>query len=298
VAESPPISITVSTIQGWPGIRRTIASVEAAAAAADGEVVVTDGSGRTPPLPTQLATTTTWRQVPGASIFQLRVLAYEIARGAIVAITEDHCRVPVDWGVRMIAAQRAHPEAAAIGGSVENGATGNGLDWASFLAVNVRFAPPIASGPAAKLAGAVNVSYKQEALSSINDFDGLGSVDIFHQQVLRQAGGLLLADDSIRVVHDQSLGLRGTVAIHYHSGRTFAGFLRRRMDAFAWTRLLGMPVIPYVRLGRTTVAGWRKGYGPQIARVWPTILLLYLIQAVGQAVGFVAGPGDSPTRVQ
>lgn len=298
MADSPPISITISTIQGWPDIRDTIASVEAAAVAAGGEVIVTDGSGGPAPPLADLATTTTWERIPGASIFQLRRRAYQMAHGSIVAITEDHCRVPRDWGVRMIAAHRAHPDAAAIGGSVENGATGSGLDWASFLAVNVRFAPPIPSGATTMLAGAVNVSYKRAALDGIDDFDGLGSLDVFHQQVLAQSGGLLLADDSIRVAHDQSLGLRGTAAIHYHSGRTFAGFMRRRMDAFAWTRCLGIAVIPYIRLTRTAVAGRRKGYGPQIARVWPMILLLYLIQAVGQAVGFVVGPGDSPNRVQ
>jgi hypothetical protein len=45
MSDSPAISITISAVQGWPAIRRAIASAEAAAAAVGGEVVVTDGTG-------------------------------------------------------------------------------------------------------------------------------------------------------------------------------------------------------------------------------------------------------------
>lgn len=120
----------------------------------------------------------------------------------------------------MLAAHEGNPEAAAVGGSVENGATTHTLDWASFFVVQAGIAAPIASGPSAKLAGAVNVSYKRSAMGQIDDFDGLGMLDVIHQRGLRQAGQILIADDSIRVWHDQSLGIRGTTAIHYHAGRT------------------------------------------------------------------------------
>lgn len=298
MSEIPPVSITVSTVQGWPAIRANIASVEVAAAAAGGEVIVTDGSGHPAPQPGELGTTTIWRTDPGASVFKLRSQAYRIARAPIVAITEDHCFVPPDWATRMLAAHAAHPEAAAIGGSVENGATQTGFDWASYFVVQARNAPPIPSGPSDRVAGAVNVAYKREALERIDDFDGLGAVDVLHQRELQQSGGILLADDSIRVVHDQSLGRRGTIAIHYHSGRAFAGFIRNRMDRHAWTLRLGVLVIPYVRFARITSVLRRKGYGTTIGRVWPMILILLLAQAAGQIVGFLAGTGDSPNRVQ
>lgn len=155
MSDSPAISITIGTIQGWPAIRRVIASAEAAAAPVGGEVVVTDGSGLPVPDPAELAPTTTWRTMPGASVFQLRGLGYRLSRAPIMAITEDHCRVPPDWAKKMLDAHAAHPEAAAIGGSVENGATGSGLDWAAFLVVQTPMAAPIVSGPATKLAGAI-----------------------------------------------------------------------------------------------------------------------------------------------
>ena len=224
--------------------------------------------------------------------------AYKLASAPIVAITEDHCFVAPDWATRMLAAHAEHPEATAIGGSVENGAVDDDWDWASFLVVQAAIAAPIASGPARKLAGPVNTSYKREGLASIDDFDGMGTLDMEHQNELGRAGHVLLADDSIRVVHDQSLGTRGTLLIHYHAGRTFTGFLRQRMDRSAWLRFLGVPVIPYVRFARAVILARRKGYGVVVGRVWPAMLALFLTQGAGQLMGFLAGPGDSPRRVQ
>lgn len=208
MTQPPTISITISTGQGWPAVRDAVCLVEAAAAEAGGEVVVTDGSGRAVPGPGVLGPMTTWRSFPGASVFQLRRTAYQLSAGPIIAITEDHCRVPLDWASRMLAAHAAHPEAAVIGGAVENGAVGNDMDWASFLVVQATVAAPIASGPATKLAGAVNASYKREALESIDDFDGMGKLDVLHQRDLGRSDHGLDADDSIRVVHDQSLWSR------------------------------------------------------------------------------------------
>ncbi len=295
---APSISLTVSTIQGWPAIKANVESVQVAARRVGGEVIVTDGSGNAPPPPNVLDPTTTWTSIPGSSVFQLRDVAYRLASGPIVAITEDHCRVPPDWGTRMVEAHARHPEAVAIGGSVENGATGSVVDWASFLVVQTVIASPIASGPAQRIAGAVNVSYKRDGVYRIDDFDGLGALDVLHQRALKGSGGSLVADDSIRVVHDQPLSLDETIRIHFHAGRTFAGFLRRRMDRQAKVRLMGVLLIPYVRFARAVSVGAQKGYGPVLARAWPMMLLLYLVQAAGHVAGFASGPSDSPRRVQ
>lgn len=294
----PAISITVSTVQGWAEIRHNVASFEVAAAVAGGEIIVTDGSGGPAPVSSDLAPNTRWIMRPGQSVFQLRELAYRESQAPIVAVTEDHCRVPPDWASKLVAAHTAHPDAVAVGGSVENGATQNAIDWASFLVVQAPSAAPIASGTAGRLSGAVNSSYKRSALEPLDDFDGLGTLDGLHQRSLSRAGGRLVADDSIRVVHDQSLGVRGTLAIHYHAGRTFAGFLRERMDRLAWARCLGVGLVPFARFARVMVVGREKGYGRELARTWPVILALLLVQEAGQVVGFAAGPGDSPAKVQ
>ena len=50
--------------------------------------------------------------------------------------------MPADWASRMLERARAAPEAVAIGGSVENGATDLAADWASFLVVQTVMASP------------------------------------------------------------------------------------------------------------------------------------------------------------
>jgi hypothetical protein len=300
MAELPtkPLSIVVATVQGWPEIGAAVRSMEVAAARVGGEVVVVDGSVQPPPPADALAASTTWVSSPGSDVFQGRYRGYRLAVGEIIAITEDHCLAPPDWGERMLSSHQRHGAAAAIGGSVENAADRRIMDWASFLIVQVAVMAPIRSGTARRLSGAVNVSYKRNALADISDNDGMGAMDGLHQGMLRSRGELLVADDEIRIAHDQSLGFRGTTAIHYHAGRTMSGFRRQTMGPIDWVRFIGAFVIPLARFGRIVAIGTRKGYARHILTGGPAIVWLLYSQALGQFIGFLSGPGDSASQVQ
>lgn len=293
-----PLSIVVGTIQGWPEIERNLRSFEVAAERVGGEVIVVDGSGQPPSSTDALAPETQWIDAPGTSVFQGRYAGYRRARGAIVAITEDHCVAPPDWGERMLASHEQHPEAAAIGGSVENAADRSVMDWASFLIVQIAVMAPIPSGVANRLSGAVNVAYKRSALVDIGDHDGMGAMDVLHQRALLERGELLVADDRIRVAHDQSLGFRGTTAAHYHAGRTMSGFRRQRMGLVDWVRFPGAFLVPLARFVRIAAIGTRKGYARQVVTGAPAIAWLLYAQAVGQFLGYLRGAGDSATQLQ
>jgi hypothetical protein len=294
-AARPPISVTVSTIQGWPEIERELTTVIESVRRAGGELIVTDGSGRAAP---SLGEHVTWASFPGESVFKLRARAYELADGEIVAITEDHVAVPPNWAEQHLDAHRRHPDAVAIGGSVENGATATVMDWAGFLAVQAPIAAPIRTGVARRIAGALNVSYKRTALDRVDDHDGLGVLDTWHQKQLLASSATLRNDDSIRVLHDQPLGFRGMTAIHFHAARTFAGFRRRRFGPIDAVWLLGAPVLPVVRTLRVLVLLVPRGYGRTLARCTPAILWLFYTQALGHLVGYLLGPGNSPGKLQ
>jgi len=296
--DDPAFSITVSTIAGWGEIRKAVGAFEVAAERVRGEVVVMDGSPQPAPPPDELSPVTSWHKRPGLSVFQMREIAYRLARAPIVAITEDHVIVPPDWGERFLAAFAAHPDAAAIGGSVMNSATDSIGDWASFFVVQAPVAAPIRSGPVGRLSGVVNVAYRAEALREIDDHDGLGTLDGLHQRDLRRQGALLFADDSIRVDHEQAESLSSYTKLHFHAARTFAGFLRGDMDRQSWFRFLAVGFVPYLRLGRAVVLLGRRGYTPTLRRAWPVMLWLLYAQAAGHLLGFVAGAGDSPRRVR
>ena len=294
----PPISVTISTVQGWPDVQVAITKAASSARRAGGDLIVTDGSGLPAPSTAELGADVTWAQYPGESVFQLRERGYRLATGALVAITEDHVHVPEDWVERMVAAHTAHPEAVAIGGSVLNAATTGIMDWASFLIVQAPVAAPIRSGRATRLSGAVNVTYKHAAIEDIESFDGLGAMDGLHQKGLLASGAVLINDDTIRVLHDQSLGFRGTTAIHFHAGRTMSGFRRTRLTAVDFLRIVGAPFVPLARYARTVQLLAPRGYGRLLTRCTPAILWLLYSQGAGQFIGYLAGSGDSPAKVQ
>ncbi len=292
-----PITLTVATVQGWPTIASTIDTLRVAAEAVGGEVIVADGSGHEVPTEGQIGQAVRWESHPGESIFQLRYRTYRAARSGVVAVTEDHVHVPPDWAIRMIDAHRRNPEAAAIGGSVTNGATDSIMDWASFLIVQAPVAAPMRSGRAKRLSGAVNVSYKRSALDHPDTHEGMGAIDVLHQRALARDGAVLLSDDTIRVAHVQPLGFRRTTVINFHAGRTISGFRRKRMDAVNIVRILGAPFIPLARYIRTVALLAPRGYGPLLVRCSPAILWLLYAQGLGQFVGYLAGEGESPRHV-
>lgn len=296
--DSLPLTVVIGTIQGWPAIRRSVTTLSAAAEAVGGELIVADGSGNPAPPKADIDQHTVWLTEPRSSVFQLRSLAYRRARGAIVALTEDHCYVAEDWGQRILAAHAEHPGASAVGGGVENGATRTLIDWASFFVVQSAFMPPIASGPASRLAGAVNVSYKRHALDALADNEGMGAMDALHQATLHRRGDALWADDRIRVTHEQSLGVKATIAIHFHAGRTISGFRRQHMTPYQWVRAAGAFVVPFARLARILSFGARKGQMSRMLLSTPWVLALLYSQAAGQFIGYAFGAGDSPRKVQ
>jgi hypothetical protein len=295
---SAPLSVVIGSIQGWPDFAECIRAAEASAERVGAELLVLDGSGRPPPPEGTLGSRTQWHEYPGESVFQLRLRGYELSRAPIVAITEDHCMAPLDWCERMLAAHREHPEAAAIGGSVENGSVDSVIDWASFLIVQAGVMAPIRSGETTRLAGAVNVSYKRGALDGIRGFGGLGAMDVLHQKALLARGDVLVADDRIRIAHVQSLGFGPTTTIHYHAGRTISGFRREMMGATDWIRFIGAFVVPLARFGRIALIGTRKGYGARVLQGSPAIVWLLYAQAAGQFIGYARGAGDSANQLQ
>jgi hypothetical protein len=70
------------------------------------------------------------------------------------------------------------------------------------------------------------------------------------------------------------------------------------MTAIDAIRIVGAPFVPLARYVRLVVLHARRGYGPLVARMTPAILWLLYSQGLGQFVGYLAGPGDSPGKVQ
>jgi hypothetical protein len=288
-----------ATIQGWPASRLPIDHLRAQVTAVGGEIIVVDGSDRPPPAIEAVRPGVTWISRPGESVYQLRAAGYEHCRGEIVAVTEDHVEPAADWCERILAAHAAHPEAVAIGGAVENATTAHLVDQASFIMVQVHSVGPFAPGPAERIAGAANVSYKRAVLDRRPDHGDLGVIEVFDTAQLRRPGEVLLNDDTIRVRHHQCLGVAASAALEFHNGRTIAGFRRGSLTTRDLLRILGLPVLPLYRTARTAKAAWATRI-PRSATLisLPLQVVLQYALAAGEVVGYVAGAGSSPHRLR
>src|SRR6266404_2239693 len=149
---TPPLSIVIATTRPWPEVRACLDSLRDQVRTARAEVIVADASGQGLPGDHDLYPEVTWLKAPGFSVFRLRALGITSARGEVVALTEDHCRVRPDWCERTLAAHKKHPMASAIGGAVENGATKHLIDWAGYFIVNGPFMLPLRRMPLAERA--------------------------------------------------------------------------------------------------------------------------------------------------
>lgn len=295
---STPLSVVMATVHGWPDVRPAFAAMRAAADRVGGEVVIADGSGQPAPSGESIGPRTRWISDPGASIFALRTRALREARGEIVAGIEDHCFPTPDWAEGVLEAHREYPEAAVIGGGAENGATGSVVDWASYFVVQIAFLPPVGRGRPAKRAAAATVSYKRWVIERMPDFGGIGVLESIFVRDLLKEGAVVLADDRVTLVHDQSLSLGEFSRLHFDVARTVAAGRAQQMDTEEWVRAVGALVIPWVRAVRTLALGLKKRrHVRELAVSSPVIMWLLYCQAVGHLAGYGAGPGRSPHRV-
>ena len=292
------LSVVVATTKPWPEVRACLDSLRDQAREAGAEIVVVDGTEAGPPATASGSyPEVRWLRRPGGSVFRLRATGLAEASGDILAITEDHCRVAPDWCRRILDAHREHPEAAAIGGAVSNEATSSAIDWANFFLVFSPFMPPIRDGESEEIALQANISYKRRFVP--RDMDRLGMMEMLFNRELRERGEKLVADGRILVHHDQSHGWSGTLAAHYHNGRSIAGFRLGRMRALERIARAGGTAVLAPFLLYRTIRNLR-GKGPLTSGMLAGVLLLIplvLCHAAGELAGYVKGPGDSPRRL-
>jgi hypothetical protein len=290
----PPLSIVVPTRTGWPGYkpyfdhqRREIESV-------GGELLVLDGTDLPAPAQDLIGPNVRWIKKPGESVMSLRALGYPEARGPIVGVAEDHTRVPVGWAAAILQCHAEHPEAAAIGGSVDNGTSRSYVEWADFFCGHDREVPPLGRARRVGLIGLTNVSYKRDVIKKIRPLAGVGVNDAVFQRDLARSGAVLLVDDRITCEHEQAMGFKAATRLLYHAGRMGAGARRQRLTPMEILRICVTPLSPPFLAARLGV--WLAARGRYRARYLvelPAITWFYGARAVGELVGYAAGPGES-----
>jgi hypothetical protein len=301
-ATRPPLSVVVANTQAWPEIEPCLAALLPQIRRLGAELIVADGGD--PGLPMGDEASSEFRCLPlaGASPYQLRAAGMAAARGEIVAVTEDHCRVRPDWCERVLEAHRRWPQAAVIGGAVENGATGRLIDWATFFVANGAWLLPIPTGPCDSVSGQANISYKRRAVP--DRYPSVGVVEADLQRELRARAEMVVADDGMVVDHVQSLGARGTLAVNFHNGRCQAGFALVRLTAVARLRRIAAMVLAPARIGIDTcrivlrIAIRKRRHRREAILAAPLVALVLAAHVAGEAIGLLRGPGGSPRHMR
>lgn len=218
-----------------------------------------------------------------------RAVGLQLARGRIIAMTEDHA-VPADDWVRQILAAHEQPYAA-IGGTIEN-AVDRPLNWALYYCDFGRYGGPLTRGEAEYVSD-VNVSYKRKALIAIHE----SWCEHYHETTthwaLRSRGEILYLDPRLVVYqHRPATSWRQAYRERIEWGRVFA---ETRVAAVSFRRRLiyavSTPALPALLLWRA----WRHMRRQRLAlrriiQTLPVVGLLLTGWALGELIGYVAGP--------
>lgn len=285
------LSVVVTTILPWPALRMIMDSVYEQARSLGAEIIV---GMRETGLPEG--------SYPGAvrivetrgTLLSLRAAALERARGCVVAMTEDHCRVRPDWCESVLLAHAERPESMVIIGCVENTARDRWSEWGVYLLGNGAFMAPL---DPVRYSGAItsaNVSFKRRGIPE--ELLQRGWSGSRHAAWLRERGASAVLHPAPVVDHELAVSLREAFVLFYRDARASTpvrgeGEVARMLLEALW----GIACSPLNAVRTALRVAVRKGRfrTASIASI-PAVASLIVAHNLGVACGAVGGPGNAP----
>lgn len=219
---------------------------------------------------------------------ELRALGLQHARGEIVALTEDHCKVGERWCATLV---REHAAShAAIGGAIENG-TDRLLNWALYFCDFGRYQNPIRRGPATYVSDC-NISYKRTALENVAAM----WKEAYHEASInwalqKQGETLWLCPEMVVWQQREKMSLTAALRERYVWGRSYAGTRvaesepGKRLFYAAFSFLL--PALLLARMGANVLR--KRRHVTRFVLAFPYAILLTVAWSVGEFIGYVTG---------
>lgn len=228
----------------------------------------------------------------GASIPVLRGLGLTAARGAVVALLEDHCVADAGW-LRALIKEPAR--ASLVGGSMANARRERLLEWGAYFSEYGFFSPtrPERVNGIPLLTGA-NIAYAREVVPQVAAWASDGEWEnVIHDRLAGAGHTLLFVPDAI-VYQNTVYSFREFCADRYRHGLAYAR--KRLAEEPATRRLLSRgllltltPALPILQAWRVGRAVWASEPGAFL-RALPLALAFFSAWSVGEAVGYLAGP--------
>jgi hypothetical protein len=128
--------------------------------------------------------------------------------------------------------------------------------------------------------------------------DGLLDVETVLHWDLRAKGHRLYLDSTVRTAHICFSRWGVFLRVQYLLGRTFAGSrMPHQARGKRWMYFAASPLIPLVRLARVSRGAMAAKLWSPWLRCLPALAIGLGMDGVGQAVGYLAGPGDAVERL-
>ena len=228
---------------------------------------------------------------PGATdIGLVKAEAVRAAGTPLVAFVEDHASPEPSWAETVVRAF-AGPWAA-VGYAFTNANPSTYVSRALMMSTYGPWQHPARRGPARRLPGN-NVAYRREALLALGgELDALMAIDFNVHEAVRRTGGGLFLEAHALAAHENFtrfadfLGA-GRAYCHLLAAQRARSWGRPRRFAYA----LAAPVAaPMLRLGRLAAGlRGRRALWPTFAKSLPLIILAYVSDAAGEALGYAFG---------
>lgn len=298
VGSNPDLSVIVPSVNGWGDLEGALAAVMRL----DGvtvEAIVPERCGES--VRTALA-----RTYPAAIVIpvdatvtipEMRAMGFARARGSAVAVIEDHVVVPPHWGRQLLdSLAQGHD---IVGGPVENAATTTLIDWAAFFCEYSHCMPPLPGGAVEWLPGN-NIVYRADLLKKYAAVIREGKWENRLHDAVKADGVSLVCKPDLLVGHKKHYTFGEYFSQRYLYARSYAG-ARVAGAPFAKRLIYGAAtaILPALLLLRT-IARVRSKPHPagMLGRSLPLLGLFVTAWAAGEAVGYLAGAGDSLPRVK
>jgi hypothetical protein len=257
--------------------------------AVGGEIIVVDGQGVTAPEDGVVR----WIGCQDDDLYRLRATAIGAARGAVVAIGEDHVIPRPEWPMAVLRAHADHPNAPAISGCLANGTTRTCAGRANFLAFAASSSIEMADVQPARPPPSSTLSFKRAALADVKgrpgELEGVLIPELFER-------GALVRDKRVVVDHYQDHGIVWSIRNAFWSARASYGATSRHQTP-QQQRKVARWALTHVAPGLWREA--RVAARPLDARL-PDLVVVAAIAtaaALGAAIGSLFGPGNAQNRV-
>ena len=298
-SKTPSVSVVIASIVGAPFIDDCLASVFAQKNAPSFEVIVVDCHG-----PENVARLS--KRFPEARLIslakretvpELRRIGAAQARGAIVALIEEHCLAAENWLAALSAA--FSDDYVIAGGPVDFRDDGRLRDWITYFIEYNSYLPPWTNGDTFNV-GSANAAYRRETLQTN---DGLLS-DGYWEATLHPK--LLAEGAKFRSVPEMVVYHRGPFDYFYYLrqrylfSRAFAGARRPNLSFLNRAAyLVAAPAIPFLllaRIGSRVLA--KKCHVEKFLLSLPLLVPALSCYVAGEWMGYAFGPGQALMEVE